>query len=244
MFIYNLISSGMDIARIILTVLALLIVACCSIVLHEIAHGYVALLNGDSTAKERGRLTLNPVAHFDGLGLLMMFLVGFGWAKPVPVNPENFKNKKLGMFTVSIAGIAVNLLLGGISLLIIYLAYPSLVLALADASSSITKCLLYLVLYILQFGVQINFTLALFNLLPIYPLDGFNMVNSLLPPGNKYSRFMVRYGYLVLLAIILVGNISSALNFRYLDIFGMYNDAIYDMLQKVITQSILNYFGA
>lgn len=244
MFIYNLISSGMDIARIILTVLALLIVACCSIVLHEIAHGYVALWNGDSTAKERGRLTLNPVAHFDGLGLLMMFLVGFGWAKPVPVNPGNFKNKKLGMFTVSVAGIVVNLLLGGISLLIIYLAYPSLVLALADASSSITTCLLYLVLYILQFGVQINFTLALFNLLPIYPLDGFNMVNSLLPVGNKYSRFMVRYGYFVLLAIILIGNISSALNFRYLDIFGMYNDAIYEMLQKVIAKSILRYFGA
>lgn len=244
MFIYNLINSGMDIARIILTVLALLIVACCSIVFHEIAHGYVALWNGDVTARDRGRLTLNPVAHFDGLGLLMMFLVGFGWAKPVPVNPNNFKNRKLGMFTVSIAGIVVNLLLGGLCLLIVYLAYPSLVLALADANSSIVECLLYLVLYILQFGVQINFTLALFNLLPIYPLDGFNMLNSLLPQDNKYARFMVRYGYFVLLAIILIGNISSALNFKYLDVFGMYNDAIYEMLQKVIAKSILRYFGA
>lgn len=244
MFIYNLINSGMDIARIILTVLALLIVACCSIVFHEMAHGYVALWNGDVTARDRGRLTLNPVAHFDGLGLLMMFLVGFGWAKPVPVNPNNFKNRKLGMFTVSIAGIVVNLLLGGLCLLIVYLAYPSLVLALADANSSIVECLLYLVLYILQFGVQINFTLALFNLLPIYPLDGFNMLNSLLPQDNKYARFMVRYGYFVLLAIILIGNISSALNFKYLDVFGMYNDAIYEMLQKVIAKSILRYFGA
>lgn len=244
MFIYNLINSGMDIARIILTVLALLIVACCSIVFHEMAHGYVALWNGDVTARDRGRLTLNPVAHFDGLGLLMMFLVGFGWAKPVPVNPNNFKNRKLGMFTVSIAGIVVNLLLGGLCLLIVYLAYPSLVLALADANSSIVECLLYLVLYILQFGVQINFTLALFNLLPIYPLDGFNILNSLLPQDNKYARFMVRYGYFVLLAIILIGNISSALNFKYLDVFGMYNDAIYEMLQKVIAKSILRYFGA
>lgn len=244
MFIYNLISSGMDFSQIILTVLALLIVACCSIVFHELAHGYVALWNGDPTAKARGRLTLNPVAHFDWIGLIMMFLVGFGWAKPVPVNPGNFKNKKLGMFTVSIAGIALNLVMGGLCLLIVYLAYPVIILALADADSAVVKCVLYLVIYILQFGVQINFTLALFNLLPIYPLDGFNMLNSLLPRGNNYERFMVRYGYIVLLLLIVVGNIASAFNFKYLDIFGLYNDAIYEMLTKVIAASINKFLGA
>ncbi len=243
MFVYNLINSGLEPYQIVLIIPALLLVAGASIVLHEVAHGYVALLNGDPTAKARGRLTLNPVAHFDWIGLLMMFLVGFGWAKPVPVNPDNFKNKKLGMFTVSVAGIAVNLVLGGLSLLIVYLAYPAILGALVKSESSVVSCLLYFVIYVLQFGVQINFTLALFNLLPIYPLDGFNMLNSLLPPGNGYQRFMVRYGYFVLLALILIGNIASAFNFKWLDIFGLYNDAISDMLMRVIAKGIIRFGG-
>ena len=82
-----------------------------SIVLHELAHGYVALWNGDATAKVSGRLTLNPLAHFDPFGLVMLLLVRFGYAKPVPVNPDNFRRRKTGMLTVAFAGIVMNLLL-------------------------------------------------------------------------------------------------------------------------------------
>lgn len=82
-----------------------------SIVLHELAHGYVALWNGDATAKVSGRLTVNPLAHFDPFGLVMLLLVRFGYAKPVPVNPDNFRRRKTGMLTVAFAGIVMNLLL-------------------------------------------------------------------------------------------------------------------------------------
>ena len=92
-------------------ILILALVVIISIILHELAHGYVALWNGDATAKVKGRLTLNPLAHFDIIGFFMLMTVGFGYAKPVPVNPFNFRHQKRGIFTVAIAGVTVNILL-------------------------------------------------------------------------------------------------------------------------------------
>ena len=94
-----------------LETIAFLVALLTALVLHEIAHGLVAYWNGDITAKYYGRLSLNPAKHFDIIGLIMMLFVGFGWAKPVPVNPNNFKNRKVGAFTVSLAGIVTNLIL-------------------------------------------------------------------------------------------------------------------------------------
>ena len=94
-----------------LIVLAEILAVVFALVLHELAHGLIALLNGDNTAKLYGRLSVNPLRHFDIVGLAMMLLVGFGWAKPVPINPNNFKNRKVGAITVSVAGIVTNLLL-------------------------------------------------------------------------------------------------------------------------------------
>ena len=115
-----------------------------SIILHEIAHGVVALWNGDTTAKDAGRLTLNPVSHFDLLGFLMLVVCRFGYAKPVPVNPYNFRNRKTGMITVSLAGISVNILLA-------FIFYPLLMVT-------------YTVPYLYTFNVYmvlINLNLAL-----------------------------------------------------------------------------------
>ena len=95
----------------ILTFLIALVAIVLSIMLHEVAHGLVALWNGDDTAKRAGRLNLNPVSHFDPVGFLMLIFLRFGYAKPVPVNPYNFKNRKVGMFTVSVAGVTLNLIL-------------------------------------------------------------------------------------------------------------------------------------
>ena len=132
MFFYNLIVAEGTIAEKLILALAFLIVAAFSIVIHEFAHAWVAKLNGDLTAKARGRLTLNPVAHFDPVGVLMMLLVGFGWARPVPINPNNFTNYKRGMFTVSIAGVTANLIAAGLMLLILYLAAPVLIFNLSN----------------------------------------------------------------------------------------------------------------
>lgn len=215
----------------ILIAVAFLLVAMVSIPLHECAHGYAALLSGDRTAKDRGRLTLNPVAHFDPVGIVMMLLVGFGWAKPVPVNSRNFTNYKKGMFFVSIAGVAANAAVAGLCLLLLYLSAP-----LFAASYTSYGAYLAVIFYqtVLILGVRLNLMLAMFNLLPIYPLDGFNLINTFLPAGNAYQRFMVKYGNFVLLGIIAVGVIGNILNFDYLNIFTMWNKVIGMLLDLVL----------
>ena len=236
MFFYSLVVAEGTISEKIILALAFIIVAAFSIVIHEVSHAWVAKLNGDLTAKERGRLTLNPVAHFDPIGILMMLLVGFGWARPVPINPYNFTDYKRGMFTVSVAGVAANLIAAGAMLLILYLAAPVILFKLSASVS--VQLLQSFVADLLIIGIRINFMLALFNLLPIYPLDGYNIVNTFLPRGNKYEAFMVRYGVFCLLALIIIGNIGDMFGFRYLDIFGLFGDLISDLIMKVLLASI------
>ena len=132
-----------------------------AIVFHEISHGYVAYLLGDKTAKNGGRLSLNPMEHIDWIGLICMTLFGFGWAKPVPVNPYNFKNKKLGMVLVSIAGPLSNLLMAAIS---IVLAMLSL---LIEPTSSFLFNLQELLFTFFLLSAQLNVGLAVFNCIPI-----------------------------------------------------------------------------
>src|SRR5690554_5060224 len=114
MFFLRLLRSGAPISEILISALAIILAATTAIVFHEVSHGYIAMKNGDYTAKSRGRLTLNPVAHFDLVGLLMILLVGFGWAKPVPIDPRNFNNYKKGMIMVSLSGVTTNILIGGL----------------------------------------------------------------------------------------------------------------------------------
>lgn len=244
MFIFNLLRSEGSIADKLIVALAFVLVATFSIVIHEVAHGYVAKLNGDLTAKDRGRLTLNPAQHLDPIGVLMMLLVGFGWAKPVPINTSNFTNRKRGIFTVSIAGISANLILAGIGILLYFLLYPVIIKGLyVSGSSAVVNVLLNFLYSILVLGIQINFMLAFFNILPIYPLDGFNIVNSFLPVGNKYQRFMVRYGSFLLIGLIIIGNVGNLLNIRWLNIFGLFGDLIAQMMDKLTLQSIITFLA-
>ncbi len=240
MFFLNLLTSSSDISTILISGLAFILVVVFSIVMHEVAHGYVALLNGDPTAKDRGRLTLNPMEHFNLVGTLMFFLVGFGWAKPVPINPYNFKNRKVGMITVGFAGVVTNVVLACFGLLILYLAAP---LYIQNFSNTLVAVLVELLFCMLIYGVQINFMLALFNLLPIFPLDGFNIVNTLLPNNTKFNDFMIKYGFMLLVGIMLIGNIASSVGIAWLDIFGLFSDAIVNLLNKVLTSGILRYYG-
>lgn len=161
-----------------------------AITVHEVAHGWTAYAFGDPTAKRAGRLTFNPLAHLDILGTIMLFLVHFGWARPVPVDPYNLRNPKRDMIWISLAGPGANILTA------FFLTRLMRLLAgiwLPDP-----------LLYLLYFGMHINLILAFFNLLPVHPLDGEKVLVGLLPPWSAY-RFaqLERYGPLILIAVLL-----------------------------------------
>lgn len=187
---------GDDVASFVITMLITLFAVVPALVLHELAHGLVALWNGDPTAKFSGRLTLNPLKHLDPVGFIMMMLVGFGYAKPVPVNPYNFKKFRRGLITVSAAGYWI----------LFYLSQYFWIL------------------------MTVNLTLAFFNILPFYPLDGFKLIESLTHQGNKFVRFMRNNGQYILWGLMgLSFIVSMAENyaslpywFSYIDILGTY----------------------
>ncbi|MDE6029953.1 MAG: site-2 protease family protein, partial [Clostridiales bacterium] len=178
----------------VLTLIAVII----SLVLHELAHGLVAKWNGDYTAKYAGRLTLNPLKHIDPIGFLMMMLVGFGYAKPVPVNPYNFKHYRRGMITVAIAGVVVNLVIAFIGAL--GLCLMNLALNHAAGTAAIKTCW-----YLLRFFgilVSLNLCLLFFNILPIFPLDGFRIVEAFTHRGNRFCAFMRTNGRYILYGLV------------------------------------------
>ena len=179
---------------------------------HETCHGLAALALGDPTAKSMHRLSLNPLRHIDWLGLLMMFVAGFGWAKPVPVDPRYFKKTKQGMALTALAGPVSNLALAVAAMLIskaIYLYIPY-----STAMDVVFGFLLYTL-------APLSIGLGLFNLIPIPPLDGSKVLAAFLP-DRQYITLMryERYGILVLLALSFVGVGSSLISRGILGVYG------------------------
>ncbi len=165
-----------------------------SVIAHEVAHGWCAQGFGDDTAKRSGRLTLNPLRHLDPLGTLMLFLAGFGWAKPVPVNYANLQPRRLGVFCVAVAGCATNIFIAAIA---IYVVQRGSV----RADSTLAAVLLVV--------ARINIALGAFNLLPIPPLDGSKLLMSVLPTGAQQSLMRLqRYGWLVLMLLLFTGRLN------------------------------------
>lgn len=172
------------------------IVMLVAIPVHEAAHAYVSAKLGDTTARDYGRLTLNPMAHFDLMGAICMVVAGVGWAKPVPANPSRFKNPKKGMALTAAAGPAANILLAFFSIIlykVIYYLAPN---------TAIWRFLLLLMNYM----ASINITLAVFNLLPIPPFDGSRIVNLVLP-HHLYFKIMQyeRYIFLGMFLLLILG---------------------------------------
>ncbi len=178
-----------------------------SVVVHEVAHAWQALREGDTTARELGRITLNPVPHLDPMGsivvpLLLHFLPGnflFGWARPVPVNPRNYRNQRAGDIRVSLAGIVANLGL------VVFFAAALALLPLLEGVLSPGGQAGSTLFSILTYGVLINLILAYFNLIPIPPLDGSHVLKHLLP-ASLGARYMAlgRYGIAILFLMLLV----------------------------------------
>ena len=198
-----------------LCIVAFLISALFAIMVHEVSHGYVAKLNGDNTAKMMGRLTLNPVKHFDPIGFLMFALVGFGWAKPVPINPNNFKNYKRGIITTSLAGVTSNLLLSFVNFGL--LVATQAIAGAAGITNQVGEVFYLLFFYMFLYGTMINISLLAFNLIPVYPLDGFHVLEMITRPNNKVVMFLRRYGYYMLIGVLLIGSVIPGADF-----IGMY----------------------
>ena len=214
-------------------VIAYLIAICGAIVLHELAHGLVAYWNGDYTAKAAGRLTLNPVKHFDLIGFLMLAVIGFGWAKPVPIDSRNFRDYKKGMITVSLAGVICNFLQAFLATA--FLAILASILGAAGfEQSNAGYYFAMFVVYLLSSSATVNMTLMAFNLIPIFPLDGFRVVETLAKPYNKYVEFNYRYGQFLLLGLVVVGNLLGSFS-PYLNILGLYINSVQDAMFKLFS---------
>lgn len=182
------------------------VAALIALTVHEYCHGYAAYKLGDDTAKNFGRLTLNPIKHIDPYGAICMVLFHVGWAKPVPVNARNFKDPKKGFAITAAAGPASNLILGFFSALI-YLVVFALVRDLTFTSKTFGYLLISNTLSFLYIFHSINIGLGLFNLLPIPPFDGSRLLNVFLPPKTYFAIMKYeRQIYIGVLVWLLLGN--------------------------------------
>ncbi len=225
-----------------LSIVASVLVVLFVLPLHEYAHAYMAVKAGDPTPKIAGRYTLNPLKHFDIVGLLMLIFVHFGWAKPVPINVYNFRNLKKDYFAVSIAGIVVNMILALIF---------SLLLAVFDffvgRITKMTESMYYLLYFIkafLTYGVTIDIGLAVFNLIPVHPLDGFRIMECFIKRRGRFFYFLATKGIYVLYGLLFWSAICSRLAnsvafFGYLDVFGL----AFDFVTGGLTNLIMAFWG-
>lgn len=197
-----------------------------ALTVHEFSHAYVASRLGDPTARLLGRLTLNPIAHLDPIGTILLFVAGFGWAKPVPVDARYLAHPRRDMMWIALAGPVSNVLLAILfgSLLRAMVGNPYLsAIRAGDA-----------LLAMVQYSVSLNLMLATFNLIPIFPLDGSRILTGLLPAhAAERFRALEPIGPMVLLGIILIGN------FTRFSIFGMLIAPVVTTLSRLFTGGLL-----
>lgn len=202
MSIFSLLRSG-ETSLLIIIVLSRMFVVLCCMPVHEMAHAYAAYKCGDDTAKLKGRLTINPFAHLDLIGTLMILFFGIGYANPVPVNPARLKHPRKNMALISFAGPLANIIM---SFIFIFLTYFLMFIAP-------TNNVIYMVASFFSYAAQVNVTLAVFNLIPIPPLDGSKILTAVLPDKlyfslMRYERYIMIGLFVLLFLGVLNGPIS------------------------------------
>ncbi len=214
--IYDLVGSGLPFIQVLALIIAYVIALMIAFCSHEFSHAYIAYKMGDPTAKALGRLTLNPLKHIDPIGFLCLLLFGFGWAKPVEINPLHFKNYRKGLVCVSLAGVTANLILA-----FVFSGIYFFVGQLLLASTNLLMIFLY---YLILYVITLNISLFVFNLLPIFPLDGFNFIKAITPNNNGFVNFLQRYGTIILLIFLIT--------------------PVFDIIFSYIVSGLLNVFFA
>lgn len=231
--LYSIFASHESMQVKLILILAIALASYFAIILHEISHGLVASWQGDNTARQEGRLTLNPMKHLDIAGFLMMLCVGIGWARPVPINVYNFRNTKRGIFFTAIAGVATNFILATISFILLVVCTPLYA----------TETLLSVFLSnFLVYSVSFNLGLIAFNLLPIFPLDGFRIVESFTRYNNRFCVFMRRWGAYIFIGLFVLGYVADFVGLPQLDILGTYMNFVRNIILKFYNV-VLGWFG-
>ncbi|MBR2868162.1 MAG: site-2 protease family protein [Clostridia bacterium] len=204
--LFDLLTSKGNMTDVLIGLMASVFVVFCTLPIHEFAHAFVATKLGDDTARLKGRLTLNPLAHIDPIGAAMIILVGFGYAKAVPFNARRFKNPKVGTVLVALAGPSANILM---ALFFMLLSNGAVMLY------SINQALVWYVSYMFfYYAATINVSLAVFNLLPVPPLDGSKIL-AILVPSKYYFKYLQyeRYVILGVFLLIILGVLDVPLSF-------------------------------
>ncbi len=221
---------------ILLKISIMLVPGLMAITCHEVSHGLVAYYLGDNTAKSMGRLTLNPLKHLDIFGTIMVFIIGIGWAKPVPVNFGNLRRPKRDMVWVALAGPVTNTLLALLSALALRLVVSFTSGLTGHAAQGFVEPIIYM----LAFSVYINLLLAIFNLMPVPPLDGGRVAVGLLPPRQAavYAR-IEPFGMIIIILLVFFTDIFSYLFLPALDVgvrlfAGPCNQIVFGVVEKFL----------
>ena len=203
----SILNGQVSIGYVIMHILAVTVTVMLILPFHELAHGYIAYKLGDDTAKRAGRLTLNPLYHIDYIGALCLLLVGFGWANPVPVNPRNLRNPKRDMAIVALAGPVANLIAAVVGMLLMFLFN----LITIRLSVDMSVCDLLLVFF--DYYIRVNVGLAVFNLIPLPPLDGSKILGAFLPTETYVKMLqMERQLSIVLVVLVWLGIVGPVIS--------------------------------
>ncbi len=218
-----------------LTLLAGFIAAVVVLTLHEFSHAFIAYKCGDPSAKFAGRMTLNPMKHFDPMGLFFFVFAHFGWAKPVPINPYNFKNRKWGTFWTSAAGILANFF----SAFLIF--YPLWRLTVIYVLPIFAGKYMAIFLNTLTYSLYLySISFSVFNFLPIYPLDGFRIFEALAGNQSRALNFLREHGSFILMALIAINLLSDIFwPLSYINLLGI----AMRYLGGVLSWPIINFWA-
>lgn len=197
-----ILNDSFNLASVIIYLISSLVVVFLTLPIHEWAHGFAATKLGDPTPRYQGRLTLNPFAHIDYIGALCICLFGIGWAKPVQVNPRNFKNPKTGMAITAFAGPAMNIIMATVALLFVNLIVLIGGLTVTDGTIYYTEMIWVYLYWFFSYIAEINVFLAVFNMIPVPPFDGSRILFSVLP--DKYYWRVMQNERILMFAMLLI----------------------------------------